>query len=163
MPFHQCVPISSPLLQLLAPRLNFLWFWFFFFSKIPCMGFPGGSDGKESTCIAGDLGSIYGLGRLPGVGHGNRLQYSCLENPHGQRNLVGYSPWGRKESDTTERLSSAHGTMQCLSLCGLFCSVYCLPGSSMLLHMARFPSFLRLNDTLFCVCVCVCTYIFVVV
>ena len=38
---------------------------------------------------------------------GNSLQYSCLENPHGQRSLVGYSPWGCKELDTTERLSTA--------------------------------------------------------
>ena len=59
-------------------------------------GFPGGSDGKESTCNAGYLGLIPGLGRSPGGGHGNPLQYSCLENPHGQRSLVGYSPWGRK-------------------------------------------------------------------
>ena len=42
----------------------------------------------------------------PGGGHGNPLQYSCLENPHGQRSLVGYRPWGRKESDTTEQLST---------------------------------------------------------
>ena len=47
------------------------------------MGFPGGSDGKESACNAGDLGSIPGLGRSPGRGHGNILQYSYLENPHG--------------------------------------------------------------------------------
>ena len=47
------------------------------------LGFPGGSDGKESTCNAGELGSIPGLGRSPGGGHGNPLQYSCLENPHG--------------------------------------------------------------------------------
>ena len=45
------------------------------------MGFPGGSDGKESTCNAGDLGSMPGLGRSPGGGHGNPLQRSCLENP----------------------------------------------------------------------------------
>ena len=70
-------------------------------------GFPGGSDGKESTYNAGDLGSIPGLGRFPGGGHGNPFQYSCLENPHGQRSLVGYSPWGRKESDMTDRLSTA--------------------------------------------------------
>ena len=44
------------------------------------MGFPGGSDGKESACNAGDLGLITGLGRSPGGGHGNPLQYSCLEN-----------------------------------------------------------------------------------
>ena len=66
------------------------------------MGFPSGSDGEESTCNVGHLGSIPGLGRSPGGWHGNPLQYSCLENPHGQRSLVGYSPWGRKESDTTE-------------------------------------------------------------
>ena len=49
-----------------------------------------------------DMGSIPGLERSPGGGHGKSPQYSCLENPHGQRSLVGYSPWGRKESDTTE-------------------------------------------------------------
>ena len=71
------------------------------------LDFPGGSDGKESACSVGDLGSIPGLGRSPGAGHGNTLQYSCLENPHGQRNLAGYSSWGHKELDTTERLSTA--------------------------------------------------------
>ena len=45
------------------------------------VGFPGGSAGKESACNAGDLGSIPGLGRSPGEGNGNPLQYSCLENP----------------------------------------------------------------------------------
>ena len=44
-------------------------------------GFPGGSDGRESACSVGDLGLIPGLGRFPGVGNGNPLQYSCLENP----------------------------------------------------------------------------------
>ena len=47
-------------------------------------GSPGGSDGKESACNVGDLGSIPGLVRSPGGGHGNPLQYSCLENSHGQ-------------------------------------------------------------------------------
>ena len=65
-------------------------------------GFPGGSDGEESACNVGDLGSIPGLGRSSRGGHGNLLQYSCLKNPHGQRNVGGYSPWGHKESDTTE-------------------------------------------------------------
>ena len=65
--------------------------------------FPGGSAGKESTCNVGDLGSIPGLGRSRGGGHGNPLQYSGLENPHGQRSLVGYSSWGHKKSATTER------------------------------------------------------------
>ena len=68
------------------------------------MGFPGGSEGKESACNAGDLDSVPGLRRTPGGGHGNPLQYSCLEYPHGQRSLVSYSPWGGKESDMTERL-----------------------------------------------------------
>ena len=66
------------------------------------MGFPGGSDSKESACHVGDLGLLPGLGRSPGGAHGNPLQYSCLENPHGQRSLVGYH--GVTESDTTERL-----------------------------------------------------------
>ena len=55
-----------------------------------------------------DAGSIPGLGRSTGEGHGNPLLYSCLENPHGQRSLVGYNPWGHKESDTTERISTQH-------------------------------------------------------
>ena len=48
--------------------------------SITVMGFPGGSNGKESACSVGDLGSIPGLGRSPGGGNGNPLQYSCLEN-----------------------------------------------------------------------------------
>ena len=71
------------------------------------MGFPDGSDGKESAHNVGDLGSIPGSGRSPGGGHGNPLQYSCLKNPHGQWSLAGYSPLGHKESDVTERLSTA--------------------------------------------------------
>ena len=64
--------------------------------------FPGGSDSKESTYNVGDLCSIPGLGRSPGGGRDNPLQHSCPENPHGQRSLVGYSPWGCKEMDRTE-------------------------------------------------------------
>ena len=71
------------------------------------LGFPGGLDGKESTCNVGDLVSIPGLGRSPREGHGNPLQYSFLENPHGQGNLESYSSWGRKELNMTERLSTA--------------------------------------------------------
>ena len=59
-------------------------------------GFPGSSAGKESACNAGDLSSIPGLGRFPGRGHGNLLQYSCLENSQGQKRLTGYNPWGCK-------------------------------------------------------------------
>ena len=60
---------------------------------------------KESTCNAGDTGdgdSIPRLGRSPGGWHGYPLQYSCLEKSHGQRSLVGYSPWGPKKLDLTE-------------------------------------------------------------
>ena len=60
------------------------------------MGYPGGSDDKQSACDMEHLGSIPGLGRSPGGGHGSPLQYSCLENAHGQRSLVGYHPWGRR-------------------------------------------------------------------
>ena len=67
---------------------------------------PGSSNSKESTCSVGDLGSIPGLGGSPEGGHGNPHQYSCLENPHGRRSLVSYSPWARKESDMTESLSA---------------------------------------------------------
>ena len=70
------------------------------------MGFPSGSDGKESSCNVGGLGSIPGLGRCPLEVNGNPLRYSCLENSHGQRSLVGYSPWGHKEPDTTAQLST---------------------------------------------------------
>ena len=54
---------------------------------------------------AEDSGSFHELGRSPGEGNGNSLQYSCLENPHGQRSLVGYSPWDCKKSDMTEQLT----------------------------------------------------------
>ena len=71
------------------------------------LGFPGGSDSRESACNVGNLGSIPGLEKSSGGGRGNLLQYSCLENPHGQRSLVGYSSWGHKESDMTVWLSTA--------------------------------------------------------
>ena len=60
-----------------------VWLWFskdLGRSHIKCQGFPGGSVGKELTCNAGDAGSIPGLGRSPGGGHGDPLQYCCLEN-----------------------------------------------------------------------------------
>ena len=72
------------------------------YTYIYFLGFLGDSDGKESACSAGDLDLIPGLGRSPGGGHGNPLRFSCLENPHGQGSLAGYSPWGHKESDTIE-------------------------------------------------------------
>ena len=77
---------------------------------LPPRGFPGGSDGKESACSAGDMASIPRLGRSPGEGNGYPLQYSCLENSmpgefHRLRSLLGCSPWGHKELDMTEPLT----------------------------------------------------------
>ena len=71
-------------------------------------GFPGGASGKESACQSRRFkrrGFDSWRGRSPGGGHGNPLQYSCLENHHGQRSLMGYRPWGLKELDTTEQFS----------------------------------------------------------
>ena len=55
-----------------------------------------------------DAGSIRGSGEFPGGGHGNPLQYSRLENPHGQRSLVGCRPWGPKESGKTEHVRACY-------------------------------------------------------
>ena len=62
----------------------------------------------KNTCNEGNLGSIPWLGRSPGGGRGNPIQFSCLKNPHEQRSLEGYSPWGHKKSDSTEQLSTQH-------------------------------------------------------
>ena len=70
-------------------------------------GFPGGASGKESACHAGDASLIPGLGRSPGEGNGNSLQYSCLENPHGQRSLA--------KSDTTKHTQSGFFSVLFLS------------------------------------------------
>ena len=100
------------------------------------LGFPGGSEGKESTCSMGDLALIPGLGRSPGGGHGNLFQYSYLKNSYGQRSLAGFSPWGCKESDMTEWLRTHRET----------------------LSFAELPPFLslatesRLLSDLFCLC-----------
>ena len=80
--------------------------------KFPPLGFPGGSVSKESVCDAEDPGSILGSGRSPGEGNGYLLQHSCLENPIDRETWVGYSPWGRKGSGTTEQLTL---TLQLLS------------------------------------------------
>ena len=63
---------------------------------------PGSAAYPANAGDIRDTSSIPGLGRSPGGEHGNPLQYSCLENPHGQRSLVGHSPLGHKESDMTE-------------------------------------------------------------
>ena len=73
----------------------------YIYNILPYWGFPHSSVGKESACNTGDPGSIPGLGRSPGEGNGNSLQYSCLENPWTEE-PGSYSLWGRKELDTTE-------------------------------------------------------------
>ena len=70
------------------------------------LGFPGGSDGKESACKSRDSGVIPGWGRSPAGGHGNPLPYPCLENPVDRGAWRGYSPRGHQESDTTEQRST---------------------------------------------------------
>ena len=95
-------------------------------------GFPGGSDGEESACNVGDLASIPGLGRSPGGEHGNTLQYSCLENSHGQRSLAGYSPWnhrvGHDWSDWawTQSRSEAQASVSTVSSTGVGQTLYSL-------------------------------------
>ena len=81
--------------------------WFLF-----SMGFPGGSDGKESACNAGDPGWIHGSGRLLVEENGNPLQYFLPGKFHGQRSLVGYSPRGHKASDPIELLTLSHFPIQ---------------------------------------------------
>ena len=92
------------------------------------LGFPGGSAGKESACNAGDLGSISGLGRSPGGGHGNQLQYSGLEN---SRDCIVH---GVAESQT--QLSDSHPLLRsCIQkneVIGTLVRIFILP-----LYLAR--------------------------
>ena len=71
-------------------------------AAVTIRGLPGGSDGQESACNAGNPGLIPGLERSPGEENGNPLQYSCLGNPVDRVAWQGYSPRGRKVLDTTE-------------------------------------------------------------
>ena len=107
--------------------------------------FPGGSDGKASTYNVGDPGSIPGSGRSPGEGNGNPLQYSCLENPvdGGVWEAV-VSPWGHKESDTTEQLhfhSMVHNIFSC-TLSHLILQ-HCAIGVSNTYKSAKYSSFVQ--------------------
>ena len=85
---------------------SLLWALHTQFPLIATLFLSSGMAGSFS--LSGDPGLIPGLGRSPGGGHGKPLQYSCLENPHGWRSLAGCSPWGRRELNTTERLSTQH-------------------------------------------------------
>ena len=77
--------------------------------RLQSLGFPGGSVGKNSACNAGDLGLIPGLGRSPGEGNGNPLQYSGLENPMDTGAWWATVHGGHRESDTTEWLTHFQG------------------------------------------------------
>ena len=88
------------------------------------LGFPGASVGKKICLQCGRPGSIPGLGKSPGGGHGNPIQYSCLEIPHGEISLVCYSPWGLKESDITERPRTTEQGVS--TLCDMGKQVKCL-------------------------------------
>ena len=120
-PTHAPYPSPSPMLpagecRVLATGPPGKSFFFFFWSSFSTPHYlnqlrlspeslpqdRGGLGCEESSCNEGDLGLITGLGRFPGRGHDNPLQYSCMENSHGQRSLAGYGPWGCKESDTNE-------------------------------------------------------------
>ena len=70
---------------------------------VGCLGFPGGLDGKESACNAGNLRLVPRLGRSSGERNGYPLQYSCLGNLMDKGNWQAYSPWGREELDTDLR------------------------------------------------------------
>ena len=70
------------------------------------LGFPGGSDGKESACKVGDVGLNLGLGRFPWRRKWQPPPVFLTRKFHGQRSLEGYSPCGRKELDTTQQLST---------------------------------------------------------
>ena len=115
------------------------------------------------------------LGWSLGGGHGNPPQYSCLENPHGQRSLAGYSPWGHKESDMTEQLSKAaqwvmgesdacHLQTWFLKSLSVWYYLSMSPGQRQkgyliqygVLHYTSLP---RSYCVCVCVCVCVCLHV----
>ena len=86
------------------------------FEKCMIKSFPGSPVSKESACSSGDPDLIPGSGRSPGEGNGNPFQYPCLEKSHGQRNLVGCSPWDAKNwawlSDFTVQLDDSSFSSQ---------------------------------------------------
>ena len=81
-----------------SPEKPYFSFFLLEYNYFFCGGgsFPHSSVGKESACNAGDPALIPRLGRFPGEGNGNPLQYFWPENPHRQRSLAHYSPWGHR-------------------------------------------------------------------
>ena len=104
--------------------------------------FPDGSDGKVSAYHARGLGLIPGSGRSSGEGNGNPFQYSCLEKSHGQRSLVGYSAWGRKQSDTAERLHfTSHASNVMLKILQAQCSKFSNVGLKLNIQKTKIMAF----------------------
>ena len=100
---HLIICLLFVLCSFLSPSLpSFGLITYFLFFPL---GFPGGSDGKESACNAGDLGSISGLGNPLEEGR-PPIPVFLLGEFHGQRSLAGYSPWGHKENEVTEHKQS---------------------------------------------------------
>ena len=99
----------QPLLLVLISIVIFLCRCYFSYHFLSTCG----SDSKESACNAGDPGLIPELGRSPGEGNGNPVQYPLPGESHGQRSLAGYNPWGCKESDMTGRLTLS---LDCFSI-----------------------------------------------
>ena len=97
---------SKGLLFISDPRLLSFKFFHSVICTCPftCVGSPRGLDAKESACNAGDLGSIPGSGRSPGKRKWQPTPVFLLGKSHGQKSLVGYSPWGHKESEMTKKL-----------------------------------------------------------
>ena len=99
-------------------------------------------------------------GRSPGGGHGNPLQYCCLEHPHGQRGLAGYSAWGPKESDTTEQLSRAQNSTNKENKNRKYQSAsHTVRKYYLTKHLFQFDIFVGVYVRV-CVCVCVCVVSF---
>ena len=98
--------------------------WYICFGIWYLKGFPGGSEVKESAWNVGDPGSIPGSGRSPAEGNGQPTPVLLPRKFHGWRSLVGYSPWGRKESDTTERLHFPYTCVKSLGWPASLCVLY---------------------------------------
>ena len=89
-------------LQIFYPCFNF---FYFRLSYVNSLGFPGGSDGKESVCNVGDPGFNPCVGKVPWRREWHPTLVFLPGEFHGQRSPLGYSPWGHKESDRTEQLT----------------------------------------------------------
>ena len=115
----------------------------FLLKYLPSLGFPGGSDGKESTCNAGDLGLIPGLVKIPWRRAWQPTPVFLPGKAHGQRSLVGYSPWGCKES--RHNWVTKHGTAYRYTQNGMKCLKHQVPRT---LQTWKGPN-ARALDTLF--------------